>query len=312
MDALDPRLLNPDGQPPLPVAAAEGYARTVTTWAQAPLPSGVRAMRDLAYGPHRLQRCNVFAPAGARGAPVLVFWHGGGWTHGYRDWITFMAAPVVARGIVLVAPSYRLAPEHPLPAGFDDALALLAWLQHEAPAWGGAPDRLLLAGHSAGGHLATLAALRSDARTAAGVPAHAVRACLPVSGIHDLHHAEPPPGSLEERVYTQVLARDPPHLDTLLSPLYWAAGNRVPFLLSWGERDSPRVIRSNQRLAALLQAQPGAPCETACAPGLDHFQTHTALQDPAHAWYDRLAAVAQSPAGGSPGPSSAISSSSVA
>ena len=289
MAELDPRLVNPDGQPPLPVAAAEDYARQVTAWAQAPLPATVRVARDLAYGPHRLQRCNVFAPAQARQAPVLVFWHGGGWTHGYREWVTFMAAAVVARGLVLVAPSYRLAPEHPLPAGYHDALALLAWLQREAPAWGGAPDRLLLAGHSAGGHLAALAALRVADRTAAGVPAHAVRACLPVSGIHDLHEASPAPGSLEERVYTMVLANGEPHLDTLLSPLYWAAGNGVPFDLRWGERDSPRVRKSNARLAALLQAQPGAVCRTNVEPSLDHFQTHTGLHDPAHPWYERLA-----------------------
>ena len=65
-------------------------------WAQEPLPDTVAAVRDVPYGPHRLHRFNVFAPRGARNAPVLVFWHGGGWTHGYRDYATFMAPHVVA------------------------------------------------------------------------------------------------------------------------------------------------------------------------------------------------------------------------
>ena len=283
--------INPDGQPPLPFAAAQAYAQTVTAWAQQPLPAGVVAHQGLAYGPHRLQRCDVYVPHGARAAAVLVFWHGGGWTNGYRHWVRFMAGPVTARGLVLVAPSYRLAPEHPLPAAHHDALALLAWLRQQAGVLGASPDRLLLAGHSAGGQVAALAALRRADRRAAGVPDSAILGCLPISGILDLHDPTAAPGSLEERVYTTVLRGQDPVNDTLQSPLYWAAGNALPFHLSWGERDSPRAIKSNRRLLALLQAQAG-PADGSQRPGRDHFQTHTALAAPADAWYDRLAAMA--------------------
>ena len=129
----------------------------------------MQVVRDIAYGPHRLHRFNVFAPADARHAPVLVFWHGGGWTNGYRDYQTFMAPHVVRLGMVLVAPSYRLAPEHPLPCAHEDSMALLAELQRCLAQWGGSPEPVFLAGHSAGGHLAALAALRLADRTRAGI-----------------------------------------------------------------------------------------------------------------------------------------------
>lgn len=77
-----------------------------------------------------------------------------------------------------------------------------------------------------------------------------------------------------------------------MSPLYWTAGNRVPFVLTCGERDSPRVLRSNQRMAALLGMQQ-ASVELQIMPGEDHFQTHLSLREPQHPWYQHLAQLAK-------------------
>ena len=283
---------DPDGQAPLPCPAAVDYARTVMAWAQEPLPERIRAGQDLPYGSHRLHRFDIYAPAGAEQAPVLVFWHGGGWTNGYRQYTRFLAPHVTALGLVLVAPSYRLAPEHPLPAALDDALDLLATLRQVLPDWGGSPRRVLLSGHSAGGHIATLTALKRGAWSRHGVPADMIRGCLPISGIMDLHDPQPAPGSLEERVYTTVLRGHDRLQDAVLSPLYWSAGNTVPFDLSHGQNDSARVVRSNRRLLPLLQAQP-APVEQHEYAGQDHFQTHLQLRDPDCAWYGRLARMAR-------------------
>ena len=291
---------DPDAQMPLPFAAAVDYARTVMAWSREPLPTRVVATLGQSYGPHRLQRFDVFAPAGATHAPVLVFWHGGGWTHGYREWVRFMAPHVTARGLVLVAPSYRLVTEHPFPAAPDDALALLAHLQQALPSWGGAPRGLLLSGHSAGGHIAALTALRRAHWTRRGLAPDLVGGCLPISGIMDLHEPQPVPGSLEERVYTGVLRGLDPAQDAVFSPLYWSAGNTVPFHLGMGQHDSARVLRSNRRLLPLLQAQADAPAHSASLTewsGLDHFQTHLQLRDPANPWYERLQHMASATGG---------------
>jgi len=287
-----PAFVDPDHQSPMPFQAAEDYAVTVMTWAQEAEPDDVGATRDLTYGTDRLQRYDVYAPRGARNAPVLVFWHGGGWTNGYRDYVRFMAPHVTRLGMVLVAPSYRLAPAHRMPAAINDCLAVLARLSRNISAQGGAADRFYLSGHSAGGHLAAMTALRHDRWTDAGVPVDAIRGCLPISGIMDLYHPAPVAGILEERIYTTVLAD--PDEDAVMSPMCWSAGNRVPLLLSHGECDSERVIRSNRRLHALLQLQ-GGPVRHVVQGGRDHFQTHADLQLCDHPWYESLRQMAAAP-----------------
>ncbi|WP_043422662.1 alpha/beta hydrolase [Cupriavidus basilensis] len=99
-------------------------------WSQ-DLPDGIVAVRHLRYGTDRQHSYDVFTANTLRNAPVLVFWHGGGWTNGYKEYVSFLASNVIRLGMVLVAPTYRLAPAHRLPAAFDDAVALLAELPGE-------------------------------------------------------------------------------------------------------------------------------------------------------------------------------------
>ncbi|WP_439669631.1 Alpha/beta hydrolase [Cupriavidus necator] len=272
-------------QPPLSSAAAVAYERTVLDWAEH-LPESVVAVRNLTYGTDQRQRFDVFTARGLRDAPVLIFWHGGGWTNGYKEYASFLAPMVISLGMVLVAPTYRLAPAHRLPAAFDDAALLLASVQKSIATWGGSPSHLYLSGHSAGGGIAAMAAMRKPQLRAVGIDQQAIRGCLPISGIMNLHHPNPAPGSLEERVYTALL--DSQELDAAMSPLTWSAGNTVPMVLSYGEHDSERVIRSNLTLYAMLRMQP-APVDCYMHAGEDHFRTHTALSDPSHPWYARLA-----------------------
>ncbi|NJS37520.1 MAG: alpha/beta hydrolase [Brachymonas sp.] len=196
-----------------------------------------------------------------------------------------MAQHVCALGMALVAPSYRLAPANRLPAAYEDALSCLSFVQIHAANWGIHTQRLILSGHSAGGHLAALVALRAR-------PPH-VAACMPISAIVDLHHPAPSAGSLEERVYTLLL--DEPSQDAPLSPIHWTTGNSIAFVLTVGEQDSPRVLAGNRRMQALLSLQT-APSSLHVQPGQSHFDTHTSLHNASHPWYKQLRHLAvQSP-----------------
>jgi arylformamidase len=275
---------DPDAQMPMPSAAAQHYARQVMAWSRAlrQSSSDLNIRLGQPYGDLRLQRFDVFSPQGATQAPILMFWHGGGWTNGYRAYVHFMAAHVARMGFVLVAPSYRLAPADRLPAAIDDAIACAAFVAQHAHRYGGHGASIVLSGHSAGAHLAAMVALRSPSALKQNF-----RACLPIRGIMDLHHPSPVPGSLEERVYTLLLSDAAQ--DAVMSPMAWCAGNTLPFELTVGEHDSERVRSSNRRFAALVQAQ-GVVAPLHIEPAHDHFQTHTRLADPAHPWYARLAA----------------------
>lgn len=166
------------------------------------------AGRELAYGPDPAQRLDVYRPAQAHGAPIVLMVHGGGWRTGdkaARGVVQAKAAHWNAQGRILVSINYRLLPQaDPLQQAADVARAL-AYVQREAPRWGGDPTRLVLIGHSAGAHLvALLAAAPELAR------AHAAR---PWSGTVALDSAAYDVEALMRRphlrLYDQAFGADP-------------------------------------------------------------------------------------------------------
>ena len=117
------------------------------------------AMRDLPYGPSAQQRLDVYLPPNPDQSPVIVMVHGGGWRFGDKAndnvWRN-KVAHWTTKGAILVSVNYRLLPDAgPLDQAKDVARAL-AFVQKNAANWGGAGNRLVLMGHSAGGHLAAL------------------------------------------------------------------------------------------------------------------------------------------------------------
>jgi acetyl esterase len=121
----------------------------------APGLGGAPAVRALAYHPRA-------APAPP---PVVVYFHGGGWCLGEPEGVDLIARKLCwLAGVVVVGVAYRLAPEHPYPAGLDDGVAVYRWLRAEGAARLGAdPRRVAVAGDSAGGNLAAALTLRTRA-----------------------------------------------------------------------------------------------------------------------------------------------------
>ena len=106
----------------------------------------------------------VYEPEAESPYPVLCYFHGGGFVVGGLDTHDTVCAALTNRADCLtISVDYRLAPEHPFPAGLEDCYAALEWAARFAPAVNGDPDRLAIAGDSAGGSLAAgLALLARD------------------------------------------------------------------------------------------------------------------------------------------------------
>jgi acetyl esterase/lipase len=127
------------------------------------LPNGVET-REVEIAPGLNTRL-YFPPGSTRARPVLVYLHGGGWVVGSVVVLDpFCRLLCEQADIVIASVEYRLAPEHPYPAGLEDTIAAVRWAAAHAAEWGGDPSRIVLGGDSAGGNLAAVAANRLGAQ----------------------------------------------------------------------------------------------------------------------------------------------------
>ncbi|MBO0881173.1 MAG: alpha/beta hydrolase, partial [Mycobacterium sp.] len=95
--------------------------------------------------------------------PAAVWLFGGGWSDGSRtNGVSYWCSLLAAHGIACAAVDYRLSGDAPFPAQIHDVKAAIRWLRANAEAYQIDPDRIGIWGHSAGGHLAALAALTGD------------------------------------------------------------------------------------------------------------------------------------------------------
>jgi acetyl esterase len=134
--------------------------------ASGPLPVPLAAVRDQTIpGPAGEIPVRVYTPVGDGPFPLIVYFHGGGYVTGDLDTQDMIARALTAGArAVTVSVDYRLAPEHPFPAGIEDAYAALVWSAGHAKALGADAQRLAVAGDSAGANFAAALALMAKAR----------------------------------------------------------------------------------------------------------------------------------------------------
>jgi len=107
----------------------------------------------------------VYRPDAGRPHPVVVFYHGGGWVRGGVDTHDPLCRRLTRTGeMMVVSVDYRRAPEHQFPAALEDAYAAAEWVAENAPSMHGDPERLAVAGDSAGGNLAAAVIQMARAR----------------------------------------------------------------------------------------------------------------------------------------------------
>ncbi|MDM0000533.1 alpha/beta hydrolase [Variovorax sp. J22P240] len=139
---------------------------------------------DVAYGDDPSERLDIL-PAGAD-APVFVYIHGGYWRALDKRDHAFVAPPLADAGAMVVNLNYALCPSVSIEHIALQLVKALAWVWRNASVHGGDPKRIVVAGHSAGGHLATMLLACDWQAVASDLPADLVKSALSISGLYEL------------------------------------------------------------------------------------------------------------------------------
>ena len=233
---------------------------------------------DVPYGLTPAETLDIF-PAGGVRQPVLVFIHGGYWRSMDKTDHSFIAPAFTQSGVCVVVPNYALCS-----AQGDTTIEVIVWQTLRAVVWvakhidryGGDPARITVAGHSAGGHLAAMAAACLWPVVSAKLPKGLVRNALSISGLHDL-------APLMRSPYLQADLKLTPSQVLRCSPAYFAQP-QAPLWAVCGGDESAEFKRQN----ALIQSAWGSEAVPVCEelPGLNHFSIPEALAQPGHRLHD--------------------------
>ena len=185
------------------------------------------------------------APAGKSAAPrpVLVFFYGGGWANGTRTEYSYAARPFVEAGYIVVLPDYRKVPQVRFPGFVQDSAAAVKWVQNNIAKYGGDPNRVSVAGHSAGAYNALMLAL--DPQWLGDKP---VTSAISLAGAADFYP------------FTSKRAIDAMSeyaIPEATQPISFVSAAAPPILLIHGSADTVVRIRNSNSLYAKQKAAGG-------------------------------------------------------
>jgi arylformamidase len=228
------------------------------------------SQRDLRYGPGPNETLDLFVPAGAaRG--MFVFFHGGYWRAFDKSDFAFVATPFVAEGLAVAVVNYDLCPAVSIAAIVDESTRAILWLLREGERHGARCDRLVVGGHSAGGHLAAML-FATDWRTH-GLPRAPFAGGVTLSGVHDLEPLVLSTMNADLRLDRAEARR--------LSPVHYQAETDAPLVVACGADETSEFLRQS---ALIFDAWPGNRPRGANAPlfipGRHHFNVVLDYADP--------------------------------
>ena len=216
---------------------------------------------DLRYGPGAKETLDLFLPSGrARG--TFVFLHGGYWRAFDKSDFSFVAIPFVAQGFAVAVVNYDLCPNVSIGAIVGEVRRAVVWVIREGAAHGANSDRVVVGGHSAGGHLTAM--LFAPDWSASGFVRDPMAGGVSLSGVHDLAPMVQFSYNADFKLDAAEAARQ--------SPVLLIPRTRAPLVLAAGADETSEFVRQTRILWDAWPANrpPGASAPM-LIPGRNHF-----------------------------------------
>ena len=247
------------------------HLQILAEWAErsAAARAALPATLDIAYGRDPAERLDLF-PAATPRAPVLVYIHGGYWRALDKADASFIAPPFVAAGAAVVVTNYALCPVASIEEIVRQQREALAWVWRHAAELGGDPERIVVAGHSAGGHLAAMTLATDWPAVDPRLPADLVKGALSLSGVFELEPLRHAPFLASDLRLDAAAAER-------LSPIALAAPKRPLFALVGGD-ESEEFLRQNTLIAETWGPAAVPVCEAVT--GRHHMSVLRELAEP--------------------------------
>ena len=225
---------------------------------------------DVPYGPTLDETLDIF-PAAEPNAPVWVFIHGGYWRALSSKDFSGVALGPHALGFTTVVVNYALCPVVTIDEIVRQVRASIAWVVRNIANHNGDAARIVLGGHSAGGHL-TAMALQTRWAEHYGLPADPIAAAVLVSGVYDLHPLR--------YSYLQPAIQLDDGIIQRNSPVLTARATQTPLLVTWGANESAEFARQSTDFHNRWTAD-GGQSELLAQAGGDHFTAIHGFEDAA-------------------------------
>ncbi|HEY0178091.1 MAG TPA: alpha/beta hydrolase [Dokdonella sp.] len=238
--------------------------------------NGVEQRRGLVFdAAHRLA-LDVYRPAQAERAPLVVFFYGGSWVRGERAWYRFVGSALAARGVVVAIPDYRKLPGVGLDGFMRDAATAVAWTRAHAAEFGADADATFVMGHSAGGHVAALLATDPEWLGGVGLRPRDLAGWIGLAGVYTFLPDDADDDDMLAVFGATAASR------RRASPLAWVTGAEPPTLLLHGSADH-EVDPANSRLLADAMRAAHDDVTLKLYPGIGHSALLFALSQPLRA-----------------------------
>ncbi|MBU1012773.1 MAG: carboxylesterase family protein [Bacteroidetes bacterium] len=197
------------------------------------------------------ERCklDLYLPNEKKNFPVMVWFHGGSLKRGSKDdkMTRSVGMKFANEGIAVAVVNYRLSPKAKYPAYINDAAAAVAWVFKNISGYGGNPNSVFIAGHSAGGYQVYMLALNPEFLKKYDVESINIAGVIPVAGQTFTHYTVREERGIEKSEKTPVIDD--------ASPCFLANKNTPPMLIIWADGDTYARIEENKSLINLLNKE---------------------------------------------------------